>query len=117
MNLADGIIRAHYRNGFEHAEPLEPDKTYAIAFSLFPTSKLFQAGHRIRVDLSTSNYPTYDPNRTPVMATRRQTLATTPPIASITTRIVRRTLCCQSSIPEDDCESPTISTTTRASRA
>ncbi|HEY3057425.1 MAG TPA: CocE/NonD family hydrolase [Chloroflexota bacterium] len=62
MNLADGIIRARYRNGFEHAELLEPDQVYAITFSLFPTSNLFKAGHRIRVDLSSSNYPTYDLN-------------------------------------------------------
>jgi predicted acyl esterase len=62
MNLADGIIRARYRNGFERAELLEPDKVYAITFTLFPTSNLFKAGHRIRVDLSSSNYPTYDPN-------------------------------------------------------
>jgi putative CocE/NonD family hydrolase len=62
MNLADGIIRARYRNGFERAELLEPDKVYAITFALFPTSNLFKAGHRIRVDLSSSNYPTYDPN-------------------------------------------------------
>jgi putative CocE/NonD family hydrolase len=62
MNLADGIIRARYRNGFERAELLEPEKVYAITFTLFPTSNLFKAGHRIRVDLSSSNYPTYDPN-------------------------------------------------------
>ena len=62
MNLADGIIRARYRNGFERAKLLEPDKVYAITFTLFPTSNLFKAGHRIRVDLSSSNYPTYDPN-------------------------------------------------------
>jgi len=62
LNLADGIIRARYRNGFERAELLEPDKVYPITFSLHPTSNLFKAGHRIRVDLSSSNYPTYDPN-------------------------------------------------------
>jgi putative CocE/NonD family hydrolase len=62
MNLADGIIRARYRNGFERAELLEPEKVHTITFTLFPTSNLFKAGHRIRVDLSSSNYPTYDPN-------------------------------------------------------
>src|SRR6185312_5327486 len=69
MNLSDGIIRARYRNGFEQAELLEPDAIYALEFTLFPTSNLFQAGHRIRVDLSSSNYPTYDPN--PNTATNR----------------------------------------------
>ena len=50
MNLADGIIRARYRNGFERAELLEPDEVCELTFSLFPTSNLFKAGHRIRVD-------------------------------------------------------------------
>ena len=48
---------------------LEPDVIYALEFTLFPTSNLFKAGHRIRVDLSSSNYPTYDLN--PLAATNR----------------------------------------------
>ena len=69
MNLADGILRARYRNSFEHPEPLEPGAIFPLMFALFPTSNLFKPGHRIRVDLSSSNYPTYDPN--PNAATNR----------------------------------------------
>ena len=69
LNLADGILRARYRYGFEQAELLEPGEIYPLTFTLFPTSNLFKAGHRIRVDLSSSNYPTYDPN--PNAATNR----------------------------------------------
>jgi putative CocE/NonD family hydrolase len=62
LNLADGILRARYRTSFLTPELLNPGEVYAITFPLFSTSNLFKAGHRIRVDVSSSNYPTYDPN-------------------------------------------------------
>ena len=62
MNLADGIIRARYRNGFEKPELLVPNEVYQISIDVFPTSNLFVKGHRIRVDISSSNYPAFDPN-------------------------------------------------------
>lgn len=62
MNLSDSIIRARYRNGFGKAEMLEPGKVYEISIDMPPTSNFFKKGHRIRVDISSSNYPTYDPN-------------------------------------------------------
>ena len=62
MNLADGIIRTHYRNGFTKPEMMKPGEIYEVNITLFATSNLFVKGHRIRVDVSSSDYPAYDPN-------------------------------------------------------
>src|SRR5262249_22614980 len=62
MNLADGIKRARYRNGYQRGEPMEPGKVYEIEIDLGPTSNLFVPGHRIRVDISSSNFPRFDVN-------------------------------------------------------
>jgi len=62
MNLADGIIRARYRNGFEKAELMTPGEIYQVTIELSPTSNLFRTGHRIRVDVSSSNFPRFDVN-------------------------------------------------------
>ena len=62
LNLADGILRVRYRNGFETEELMRPGEVYAIEIELPPTSNCFQAGHRIRVDVSSSNFPRFDVN-------------------------------------------------------
>ena len=62
MNLTDSIMRARYRDSFEHPEMMEPEKVYNLSFPLYPTSNLFKAGHRIRVDISSSNFPRFDVN-------------------------------------------------------
>ncbi|MCW6534261.1 CocE/NonD family hydrolase [Sphingomonas lycopersici] len=62
LNLAHGILRARFRNSFEHPEPLEPDTVHAITIRAFPTSNLFRAGHRIRIEVSSSNFPHFDVN-------------------------------------------------------
>jgi putative CocE/NonD family hydrolase len=62
MNLTDGILRARYRNGFERAEALRPGEACEIALELAATSNLFKAGHRIRLDVSSSNFPHFDVN-------------------------------------------------------
>ncbi len=62
INIADSIIRARYRNGFEKAEFLNPGETYEFVFQLYPTSNVFAKGHRIRVDISSSNWPRFDVN-------------------------------------------------------
>jgi len=61
MNLTDSILRLRYRNGGA-AELLEPGRIYEVSFELYPTSNLFRAGHRIRLDVSSSNYPRFDVN-------------------------------------------------------
>jgi hypothetical protein len=62
MNLVDSIIRTRYRNGWERAEFMELGQVYRVRIHLPPTSNLFQAGHRIRVDISSSNFPRLDLN-------------------------------------------------------
>ncbi len=62
MNLTDGIQRARYRNGYEKAEPMTPGEVYPVAIHLAATSNLFLAGHRIRVQISSSNFPRFDVN-------------------------------------------------------
>jgi putative CocE/NonD family hydrolase len=62
-NLADGILRLRFRNSFEKAEPLVPGETYKINnIDLWATSNLFRKGHRIRLEISSSNFPRYDRN-------------------------------------------------------
>jgi len=61
-NLEDGIIRARFRNSLERAELMKPGEIYDFTIQLYPTSNLFKAGHRIRLDISSSNFPRFDPN-------------------------------------------------------
>lgn len=61
-NLADGIIRARYRNSFSEAELMEPGEVYEFTIDLWATSNLFRKGHRIRVEISSSNFPRFDRN-------------------------------------------------------
>ena len=62
INITDSIIRARYRNGFDKPEFMEPGKPYAFVFQLYPTSNVFKKGHRIRLDISSSNWPRFDVN-------------------------------------------------------
>ena len=62
MNLTDGILRCRYRDSFEAPSPMEPGRIYEIAIEPFATANLFQRGHRIRLDISSSNFPKYDVN-------------------------------------------------------
>ncbi len=62
MNLTDGILRLRYRDSFEHPKMLTPGEVVEIEVSCFPTSNLFKAGHRIRLDVSSSNFPHFDVN-------------------------------------------------------
>jgi putative CocE/NonD family hydrolase len=60
--LGDGIIRARYRNSTAKAEPLEAGKIYKYTIDLWATSNVFKAGHRIRVYISSSNFPRFNRN-------------------------------------------------------
>ena len=62
INLTDSIIRARYRNSWDAPELLEPGKIYEFVFQLYPTSNVFKKGHRIRLDVSSSNWPRFDVN-------------------------------------------------------
>ena len=61
-NLTDGIIRARYRVPREPASPIEPGRVYEYKIDLWATSNLFRKGHRIRLDVSSSNFPRFDRN-------------------------------------------------------
>ena len=62
MNLVDSILRVRYRNSWEKEELMDPGQVYQIKIALPPTSNLFLAGHRIRLDISSSNFPRLDLN-------------------------------------------------------
>jgi putative CocE/NonD family hydrolase len=62
MNLTDGILRTRYRNSFQRPELLEPEKPYELTVDLWNTSNLFKKDHRIRVEISSSNFPHYSRN-------------------------------------------------------
>jgi putative CocE/NonD family hydrolase len=62
LNIADSIVRARYRNGFGKAELLKPGQPYEFTIEMYPTSLVFARGHRIRLDISSSNFPRFDVN-------------------------------------------------------
>lgn len=61
-NLCDGIIRARFRSGRDNPRLLEPGKVEEYEIDLWVTSNLFKPGHRIRVEVSSSNFPRFDRN-------------------------------------------------------
>ena len=62
LNIGDSIVRARYRNGPGKAELMTPGQPYEFTIEMYPTSLLFQRGHRIRLDISSSNFPRFDVN-------------------------------------------------------
>ncbi len=62
LNIGDGIVRARYRNGAAKPESLTPGRPYEFTIEMYPTSLVFARGHRIRLDISSSNFPRFDVN-------------------------------------------------------
>jgi putative CocE/NonD family hydrolase len=62
MNLTDGILRVRYRDSWEKPSLMTPGEVYQIKVDAFPTSNRFARGHRIRLDVSSSNFPHFDVN-------------------------------------------------------
>jgi hypothetical protein len=62
MNLTDGILRCRYRDSWERPSLMTPGQIYRIRVTAFPTSNLFRRGHRIRLDVASSNFPHFDLN-------------------------------------------------------
>lgn len=62
LNLGDSILRMRYREGFDAPVFMEPGEVYRIELQLQATSNFFAPGQRIRVDVSSSNFPHYDVN-------------------------------------------------------
>ncbi|MCY8086371.1 CocE/NonD family hydrolase [Bacillus sonorensis] len=63
-NVTDGIIRARFRNSPKEGKPslIEPGKAYLYDIDLWSTSIVFKKGHRIRLDITSSNFPRWDRN-------------------------------------------------------
>jgi putative CocE/NonD family hydrolase len=62
MNLCDGIVRARYRESLAQPTLLDPGRTYRYEIDLMVTANVFRAGHRLRVEISSSNFPRFDRN-------------------------------------------------------
>jgi putative CocE/NonD family hydrolase len=62
INLCDGIVRARFRESLLTPSLIVPNEVYRYEIRVGATSNLFRKGHRIRVEVSSSNFPTYDRN-------------------------------------------------------
>ena len=62
FNMAEGILRARYRESLTRPKPLEAGKVYELSIDLVGTSVAFLKGHRIRVDITSSHFPQFDRN-------------------------------------------------------
>ena len=77
-NVCDGILRARYRESYEREDLCEPGVPDVFEIDMLMTSNLFLPGHRIRLELSSSNFPKFDRNPnsgTPVAGERAQVVA------------------------------------------
>ena len=62
LNLTDSIVRCRFREGFDHEAFLRPGEIVEIKIELQAISNVFAKGHRIRLDVSSSNFPRFDVN-------------------------------------------------------
>jgi hypothetical protein len=62
QNLTEGILRMRYRNSQEKPELVNPGETYHVTVDLWATSNVFLAGHKLRLEVSSSNFPRFDRN-------------------------------------------------------
>jgi putative CocE/NonD family hydrolase len=62
LNIGDSITRMRYRDSLEKAELMKPGQVYKVEIHLYPTANVFAKGHRIRLDISSSNFPRFDVN-------------------------------------------------------
>jgi uncharacterized protein len=79
VNLCDGILRARFRDSLERATPIEPDVVYEYRIRIGSTSNLFKRGHRVRLEVSSSNFPHFDINLNNGMRVGEGTLLDAPP--------------------------------------
>jgi len=62
MPVSEGILRARFRNGLDKMKLLTPDQVYEYDIELTGTANVFLPGHRIRIDITSSNFPQFDRN-------------------------------------------------------
>ena len=63
VHICEGIRGVTFRESLENPTPIEPGKVYEYSISLWETSMLFRAGHRIRLEVSSSNFPRFARNQ------------------------------------------------------
>jgi hypothetical protein len=61
-NLTDGILRVRYRDSLESVKLMKPGEVYRLTVDVGVTSNVFRAGHCIRLEISSSNFPRFDRN-------------------------------------------------------
>jgi putative CocE/NonD family hydrolase len=79
LGLEDGIVRARFRDSLTEEKLMQPGEVYEFEIRLYPTSNVFKRGHRIRLDISSSNFPRFDVNPNtgePLNTHRRMSVAT-----------------------------------------
>jgi uncharacterized protein len=62
QNIAEGVIRARFRDSATEPAPIIPGRVYEYSIDMWATSHVFKAGHRLRIEVSSSNFPRYDRN-------------------------------------------------------
>ena len=62
QNIAEGVIRARFRESLSSPSLITSDKVYEYTIDLWATSQVFKSGHRLRLEVSSSNFPRYDRN-------------------------------------------------------
>jgi putative CocE/NonD family hydrolase len=63
QNIAEGIVRARFRDSLESPTLIKTDQVYEYTIDVWSTSHVFKAGHRLRLDVSSSSFPRYDRNQ------------------------------------------------------
>ena len=97
MNLTEGFLRVRYRDSWEQPSPMMPGEVYAITIELFPTGNLFRRGHRLRLDIASSNFPHFDVNPNSGEPEGAWIIRAWPATASLRLPSAPRTSCCRSS--------------------
>ena len=62
INISEGIVRAKFRNSYSQPTLIKPNKIYLYKILIWETSNLFKKNHRIRIEISSSNFPRFDRN-------------------------------------------------------
>jgi len=62
LSVCDGILRARYRESMVQPTLLTPNQVYQFQVDLWSTAQLFKAGHRLRIHVTSSDFPRYDRN-------------------------------------------------------
>jgi putative CocE/NonD family hydrolase len=62
QNVVEGAVRARFRDSLSAPSPIVPERVYEYKIDLWATSHVFKAGHRLRLEVASSNFPRYDRN-------------------------------------------------------